>query len=311
MEGAVAEQVRVGVIGTGFGRAHVRAFGAHPRAVVTAVCSADAGRARSVAAELGVPYAYGDHRALLDEAPVDAISIASPPNLHRPMAVDALEAGKHVLCEKPLAGTLSDARALVPAARRSKLVHGVDQWLRYLPSSRYARELIDEGAIGRPLSAVDSTFVNVASYYGNPDASPRKIAWFSSRDQAGGLLLAAASHTCDRLRWLFGPVQSVSGTVRTSEPEVVLPDGRVIHVDSPDAAHAIFRFTSGVVALEQIAPAAWPRTTLRLEVHGDQGALLVEWIAGEEIVKLARGSASAYAEVPIPSRLSDASESAR
>src|SRR5262249_31990505 len=147
--------------------------------------------------------------------------------------------------------------------------------------------------------------------YANPDASPRKIAWFASRDQAGGLLLAATSHTYDRLRWLFGPVQSVSGTVQTSEPEVTLADGRVILVDSTDAAHALFRFMSGVVALEQIAPAAWPRTTLRLEVHGDQGALLIEWIAGEETVKLARGSASAYAEMPIPSRLVDASENAR
>lgn len=95
MEGTMAEQVQVGVIGTGFGREHPRAFGAHPRTVVTAVCSADADRARVVAAELGVQHAYGDYRALLDEAPVDAISIVTPPQLHRPMALAAFEAGKH------------------------------------------------------------------------------------------------------------------------------------------------------------------------------------------------------------------------
>lgn len=180
-----------------------------------------------------------------------------------------------------------------------------------MPSSQYARELIDEGEIGRPRSVVDSAFVNVIGYYANPGASPRKISWFSSQDQAGGFLLAAAPHAYDRLRWLFGVVQSVTGNVQTAEPEVALSDGRVIQVEVADAGHAIVRFASGVVALDQIVPAAWPRTTLRLEVHGSHGALCVEWIAGKETVKLARGSDAAYTDVPIPPRLIDSSESAR
>src|SRR6478672_8209867 len=96
--------VRVGVIGTGVGIAHIDALLEIPDVVVTGVCSARRDRAATVAARYGLPFATDDYRALL-AGPVDAVVIAAPPALHAPMALAACAAGKHVLCEKPLAAT--------------------------------------------------------------------------------------------------------------------------------------------------------------------------------------------------------------
>jgi predicted dehydrogenase len=75
-------RLRIGVVGTGYGVQHVRAFGAHPRAEVVALCSSDAARAAKAAAGLGVPRAYGDYHAMIDDAPIDAIAVAVPPEVH-------------------------------------------------------------------------------------------------------------------------------------------------------------------------------------------------------------------------------------
>lgn len=300
---ASAERLRVGVIGTGFGKQHVRAFNAHPRATVTAVCSTDPSRAAAVAGELGVPHAFCDYRALLEHRSVDAVVVTAPPDRHFAIAAAALDAGKHVLCEKPLTTTLADARALVERARAAGVVHGVDQWLRFAPGSLWARELLAEGAIGRPLSAVDAIHPDVAGYFADPHASPNKHAWFARRERGGGFFLASAPHLLDRLLWCFGPARWVTGHTHTAFREVVLGDGRVVRCDAPDSFHALVGFASGVVASVQCAPTAAPGTSLRLEVHGDGGSLV---LAGDPLgagVKVAGKGQTAYTDLPTPDRL--------
>ncbi|MBI3970638.1 MAG: Gfo/Idh/MocA family oxidoreductase [Chloroflexi bacterium] len=296
-------RVRIGVIGTGFGKQHIRAFGAHPRAVVAAVCSTDAARAAQVAAEFGVPRAYGDYRALLAEAPVDAVAIVTPPGEHAPMALAALEARKHVLCAKPLATSLADAEVVLRRARASGLVHAIDLQQRFAPAMLYTEELLDGGAIGRPLSLVNSFGIYLPDYFANPTASPNKRAWFASRARSGGIFLANAPHELDRLLWLFGPVGSVSGHAHTALPAVVLEDGTRYACDADDSYHAVLRFASGLVGLVQCTPIAWRGRLQRLEVHGDAGSLVVEAGGGDRIVKRAGPGDRVYQELPVPERL--------
>jgi len=294
-------QLRVGVIGTGFGKAHVRALAAHPRATVSAVCSTDPRRAAAVAVELGVPRSYGDYRTLLMDAPVDApvdaVIVTTPPDQHAAMAAAALEAGKHVLCEKPLTSTLTEARFLLERARASGLVHAVDQWLRYTPCSLWTRELLTDGAIGRPLSLVDSMHPNVSEYFANPNVSPNKNAWFASRARGGGFFLAGAPHLLDRLLWYFGPPSWVAGHVYTAIPEVVLTDGSRLRCDAPDSFSALVSFAEGPLAVVQCAPTAAAGTTLRLEVHGTDGSILLAGDPLRPTVKVARGRRARLPEV--------------
>jgi predicted dehydrogenase len=295
--------VRVAVIGTGFGKQHIRAFGAHPRAEVVAVCSTDAARAAEVAAGFGVPGAYGDYRLLLAEAPVDAVAVITPPDQHAPITLAALDAGKHVLCARPLAASLAEAETVLRRARASGLVHAVDQQQRYLPAMRFAKELIDHGAIGRPLSLANAFGIDLPAYYANPHASPNKNTWFSDRARSGGVFLANAPHEFDRLLWLFGAVRSVAGRAHTALPDVVLEDGRRHAVDAEDSYHAVLVFASGLVGVVQCTPLAPRQRLQRLEVHGDAGSLLLEAAGADRAVLHAGSGAPGYVARPVPERL--------
>jgi predicted dehydrogenase len=298
------DQLRVGVIGTGFGRQSVRAFQAHPRATVTALAGASAPRTANVAGELGIRHAFADYRGLLAQAPVDAAVVVTPPHLHRPVAEAAFAAGKHVLCAKPMAESLEAARAMRDAAVASGLVHGMDQSFRTVPTSRYLQDLLEEGAVGRPLSVVDQVQLDVWGYYTYGGGSPSKGAWFTS-PAGGGFLLATAQHIWDRLLWLFGPARAVSGSAYVAVPEVVLADGSRVRMRAPDATHAHIEFATGVVAVTQLTPARWGQHRNRLEIIGDEGALLLDGPAGSPVLQHAHRPSTEYATVPIPDRFID------
>ncbi|HEY8885589.1 MAG TPA: Gfo/Idh/MocA family oxidoreductase [Chloroflexota bacterium] len=296
-------KVRVGVIGTGFGKQHIRVFNAHPRSVVTAVASTDVTRAGEIAGQFGVPHAFGDYRSLLAEAPIDAVAVITPPAWHVPISLAALDAGKHVFCAKPLAVTLADAHALLNRARESKLVHAIDQQLRFAPPSLFIKELLEAGTIGRPLSLVNSFCLYLPTYFANSQASPNKNAWFARRNRSGGLFLANAPHELDRLLWLFGAVRSVTGRAHTAIPEVRLPDGTLVPCDADDSYHALLEFESGLMALTQCTPLGWPSLLGRLEIHGDSGSLLQQGWGDQPVLNLARATDRSYAEIKVPDRL--------
>jgi predicted dehydrogenase len=255
---------------------------------------------------LGVPGAYGDYRALLAEAPIDAVAVITPPDQHAPITLAALAAGKHVLCAKPLASSLAEAETIRARAQASGLVHAIDQQQRFLPSMRFAKELIDDGAIGRPLSLVNTFGLHLPSYYANPGSSPNKGRWFSDRSRSGGVFLANAPHEFDRLLWLFGAVRSLAGRAHTAVPVVVLDDGSRHTVDAEDSYHAVLMFASGLVGVVQCAPIATKQRLQRLEVYGDGGSLLLEaagGAGGDRVVLHAARGATDYAPLPVPERL--------
>ncbi|HUE76013.1 MAG TPA: Gfo/Idh/MocA family oxidoreductase [Chloroflexota bacterium] len=282
----MADRVRVGVVGTGFGKQHIMAFSALPRSVVTSVCSTDAGRAAEVARQFGVPHSFGDYRAMLDEAPIDAVAVITQPAAHASICSAALNAGKHVLCQKPLAATLAEARAVRDQGRTSGQVHAMDQNQRYLWHSLLLKKLIDGGAIGRPMSLTSAFGVNISAYYANPNASPNKNTWYSSRERGGGMLFANGGHVFDRLLWLFGPVRSVMGRVNTALTEINLPNGSTYTPDSDDSYNAVLEFESGLMASTQCTPVAFSTAMqARLEIHGTDGSILEEGLGVGATVK--------------------------
>jgi myo-inositol 2-dehydrogenase/D-chiro-inositol 1-dehydrogenase len=234
------------------------------------------------------------------------VVVTAPPDQHAAIASAALEAGKHVLCEKPLTSTLAEARSLLEQAQASGLVHAVDQWLRYTPGSLWTRELLADGAIGWPLSLVDSMHPNVSEYFANPNVSPNKNAWFANRARGGGFFLAGAPHLLDRLLWYFGPPTWVAGYVHTTIPEVMLPDGSRLHCDAPDSFSALVSFADRPLAVVQCAPTAAAGTTLRLEIHGTHGSILLMGDPASATVKIARGRDADYADAPVPEGLAGA-----
>ena len=197
----MTSMVRVGVIGTGVGIAHIEAFRRVPGVAIAAVCSAQAGRAAAVAGRFGIPLATADYRELL-RPEVDAIVIATPPALHAPMGLAAIAAGKHVLCEKPLATTIAEAISLRDAARRAGVVHMLNHQVRFVPPFARAKQLVDAGYLGDLAVADTWCLANPIDYLRDAEASTSKAGWYTDATQGGGMLAAAAGpHLIDMLLW--------------------------------------------------------------------------------------------------------------
>ncbi|HET8631063.1 MAG TPA: Gfo/Idh/MocA family oxidoreductase [Thermomicrobiales bacterium] len=272
----MAETVRVGVIGTGIGVAHVEALRRVPGAAVVAICSAQRARAEAVAARFGLPRATDDYRDLLGPD-VDAVVVAAPPALHAPLVRDALAAGKHVFCEKPLAASLAEARALRDAARAAGVVHMVNFQLRFAAPYARAHELMEEDYLG-PLAVADARMIiNPVDYLRSADYSDSKAGWFTDAARAGGLLASSAGpHLADLLLWYGGEVAAVAARTAVSRPAVALAAGREVRdITAEDTALGLVRFVSGALATVRGLPVAYHGSGFALELHGLRGSLAV------------------------------------
>jgi predicted dehydrogenase len=271
-----AKTVRVGIIGTGIGVEHIRSFQQVPGAEVTAVCSAQAERAEATAREFAIPRAATDYRDLLG-ADVDAVVITTPPALHRQMALDAIAAGKHVFCEKPLAVALAEATEMRDAAEAAGIVHMINHQTRFGPTYAEMQRLMAAGYIGTPTLADARISMNPADYLRGPIWSTSKTDWFTDTAQGGGILAGSAGpHLFDLLRWCWGEVAAVTCTAAVTVPAITLADGREItDITAPDGFVALLRFVNGAMATVRGVPIAYHRGGFSFEFNGTAGALLV------------------------------------
>jgi predicted dehydrogenase len=269
-------RIRIGVIGTGFGaRVHVPGLQETGEFEVIGIVSHAEQRGREVAERFAIAHAFTDHRDLLALPGLDAVTVTSTPDHHPEHVVDALAAGKHVLCEKPLARDLADARRIADAARTAA-VHGcvamIDHEFRWQPERRRVKELLDEGYVGTPYSV---TAVGHMGLFADPERPT--FSWWQQRARGAGWLLNSGSHLVDTLRWWFGEVERVAGftTVNVKQRRRGR-DGGFATVDADDAFGALLRFASGVDAvLHQSAVAVSGRSNL-LEICGSEGVLLLD-----------------------------------
>lgn len=153
----MSPSLKVGVIGTGFiGPIHIEAIRRTFLAEVTSLADINDDVARVKAAQYGVPKHYGDYRDLLKDPDIDVVHICTPNSLHYTMAKEALQAGKHVICEKPLTATLAQAEELLELVEKTGLIHAVHFNVRYYPLIREARTMVASGDAGRVFSVQGS-----------------------------------------------------------------------------------------------------------------------------------------------------------
>lgn len=243
----------------------IEAIRAQGNSDVVAVMSSNLDRARSYAAETNIARAYDSLDALLSDPAVDVVYISTTNELHAQQTIAAARAGKHVLCEKPLALALDDARAMVAACRAAGVVIGTNHHLRNAATHRTLRRLVAEGAIGTPLAAR----VFHAVYL-----PPRLQGWRINRPEAGaGVILDITVHDADTLRFVLN--DEVAEVTALAAQQGLGTSG------VEDAVMGVMRFTSG--ALAQFHDAFTIKHALTgLEVHGADGSLIGEHVMTQD-----------------------------
>ena len=233
--------MRVAVIGAGIGRAHIaEGYAALPDLFeVAALCDIDPVRLAAVGGSFRIPRLTASFAEVLAMADIDVIDICTPPALHLEQCLAALATGKHVVCEKPLVGSLADADRLIgaAAAARGRLMP-IFQY-RFGNGLQKARHLIASGLAGKPyLATVETAWTRDAAYYAVPWRG--KFA-----TELGGALLGHAIHAHDLLTYLMGPVASVSGRTATRVNPIEVEDTAVASLELESGALASLSVTLG------------------------------------------------------------------
>lgn len=242
----MSRRYRVAVIGAGIGAAHVDGYLASPeRFEVAAVCDLDLERASGLAARAAGAQAVGNLGALLADPGIDIVDLCTPPVTHRSMALDALRAGKHVVCEKPLCASPVELDELEAAVERAdRFLLPVYQY-RYGRGLGQLRRLVEGGLAGRPFVAtVETHWDRGADYY--------TVPWRGRFDrELGGAVVSHAIHAHDILTQALGPVARVAARVAT----------RVNSIETEDCAAILLETAEGALVTSSITLGAATNTT--------------------------------------------------
>jgi predicted dehydrogenase len=286
------QTVRVGIIGTG-GIAH----GVHipglrliPDVHITAMCDTDSGLLEERATEHGVEHRFTDFREMVASDTVDAVVITTPNKYHAPAAIAAARAGKHVICEKPIALNFPQALEMYREARDAGIVHMTAFTYRFVPAMRYLRHLVvDEGAIGQPLHFRANRF---------QDWGDRWLAWRQYKELAGsGELGDMGAHRIDYGHMLIGPIARVVGWTKLFVPNRVAADGIPRPpADVEDWAAFMAEFENGVTGVFEFTKLASGRQSGGqgldyVEINGTAGSVVFRLNTPHQIEIGSRGGA--------------------
>ena len=285
---------RVGVIGTSWAaRVPLPTFVSYPGVEVTAICSGRLERAEEAARRFGARTAVDDYRALVESPDVDIVYIGAPVRLHREMALAAAAAGKHILCEKPLAFDVAEAAEMLAAARAAAVAHVTSFFVRPFESHQYVKRLVEDGAIGEPRQLSVTHF---------PGWQRGAWSWLDSVAQGGGHLGAVGAHFIDLARDWLGEFATVSAHVRTWVAEADDADDVRQQVDADDAFLLTGAMESGALYSIHFGRNVPPGRGRRIELYGSEGAVTVDGdeARGGARVYFARRGARAPHEVTLP-----------
>ncbi|MCS6828142.1 MAG: Gfo/Idh/MocA family oxidoreductase [Caldilinea sp.] len=274
-----APEIGVGMLGYAFmGKAHSNAFKKIPYMMypppaipkLVAICGRNEEATRAAAVRFGYERYYTDWRALLDDREVQLFDNGGPNDAHAEPCIAAAQAGKHILCEKPLARTAEEAKTMLEAVQKAGVKHMVAFNYRFVPAVRQMRLLIESGALGR-IYHFRAVYLQewIMPHYNMP------MIWRLNKQVAGsGALGDLGAHIIDLGRYLVGEIESVSAMTRTFIKERPWPDGTMGTVDVDDAFAAVVSFENGALGtVEATRFAAGRKNSNVIEINGEKGSL--------------------------------------
>ena len=270
--------IRIGIVGAGFARTtQIPGFQNCKGARVVAIASHHRENAERVAKEFGIEHVADDWHELVSRDDLDLVSVVTPPSTHMEITLAALDSGKAVLCEKPMAMDAAEARRMTDRARDAGRLALIDHELRFVKSRQAMRAMLHKGTIGRVRHC---HYIFRSDYRGVLD---RAWDWWSDIKMGGGTLGAIGSHVIDSFRWMLGAeISEVFCMLSTHVSE--RPDktsGSKRRVTTDDEAKLMFRFvdsslTSGTTGSASLSVVESGKYKNSLEVYGTSGALMVE-----------------------------------
>ena len=260
--------IGVGLVGSGFiSNLHAEAFGHVREAAVVAVASPTEAHVRRFAEKHSIDRWHTDYRALLEEPDVDLICVGVPNDLHRDVVVAAAKAGKHVICEKPLARTLAEADEMLAACEAADVRLMYAEELCFAPKYVRAKELVDEGALGNVYLVRQ----------GEQHFGPHSDWFWDVRRSGGGVLMDMGCHAVEFFRWIFDKPQAESVTAEL---------GTFVHGErtrGEDHAIATVRFAGNRIGLVEASWAKAGGMDDRAEILGSQGVTYVDLVRGSSL----------------------------
>jgi len=249
------------VIGCSMGKAHANGVLKTEGACLYAICDIDPEVLEAAGNELNVSRRFTDYREMIADPAIDAVIIASPDQLHREMIRDCLAAGKHILCEKPLALTREDIEAIVAMVRASDRKFMVGQICRYTPGFAKAKELVDAGAIGE-LTFVESEYAHDYTHV----FARKNGSWRCDPIRNG--VVGGGCHAVDLLRWIAGnPEEIMAYGVHKTFADLVPYD---------DTHIAVMKFPNGVAGKVFVSVSCRRDYTMRSVFYGTHGTIIVD-----------------------------------
>lgn len=292
----------IAMIGGGFmGKAHAAAYAAMPMffwpapgiPVRKVLVDLNAEQAEQGRQRFGFEEASTDWRSVIERPDIDVVDIVTPNDSHAEIAIAAAKAGKHVICEKPLARTVAEAKAMLDAVQAAKVIHMVAFNYRRTPAVALARKYIAEGRIGKILNFR-------GTYLQDWSADPNSpLSWrFSKKIAGSGTLGDIGTHVVDMARYLVGEIQAVNAMTKTYIPTRRLQAGGVDKlgaaekstdgprgvVDVDDEVLTMLRFESGAIGSIEATRNAYGRNNfLTFEVHGEKGSIVFNYERRDEL----------------------------
>ena len=271
-------KLRIAIAGTGFGEKYAVGLQANPEVELVGVFSRRPERAAAMAERFGIPVATRNFEDLLRIPNLDAVAVVTPNSTHAVFVRQAIRAGKHVLCDKPLALSGREGAALLKAAGAAGVRHVTFVPYRFSPAAVAMKEAMGEGRVGRLVSVRASWGVDMRS---------EPLRWRFQRKLSGaGVVADLGAHILDLITWWVGPIRRVLGRCRTLVPaRPAEVGGRQRKVDVPDECWALVEFAGCGIGSVKLS---WNgRRDQRIEIEGDRGeiiyesASLLQWLGGK------------------------------
>lgn len=299
----MARTVKVGIVGTSWwaDSMHLPALQHHPHAELVAICGRNLDNAQMIADRWAIPRVYTDWEKMIADGSLDALIVSTANDTHYPISMKAMQAGLHVLCEKPIALTYPQAREMADFAAQNNIKTLVPFTYSYMPTTRYLKELIEDGYIGKPYH------LNLRYYTGY--ARRGEYQWrFDKGISGGGVVGDLGSHFMFIAEMLYGRIQSISCLLGYHVPRPKVNSSGQPYEIADDSALITLQFENGAQGSIHVTAVCYEDTpfgqTHHMEFHGSDGTLYMftDWDKIQR-VSGARQGEGMIKDLPIPDHI--------